>query len=32
MKGQVIESCPACMRLLVHYSMTQAPTAGETHG
>jgi predicted nucleic acid-binding Zn-ribbon protein len=32
MKGQVIESCPACMRLLVHHSMTQAPTAGETNG
>jgi predicted nucleic acid-binding Zn-ribbon protein len=32
MKGQIIESCPACMRLLVHHSMTQAPAAGETHG
>lgn len=32
MKAQVIESCPACMRLLVHHSMTQAPAAGETNG
>lgn len=34
MKAQVVESCPACMRLLVHHSMTQAPAAatGESHG
>ena len=29
-KGQVVESCPACNRLLVHWSMTKAPeTAGD---
>lgn len=29
-KGQVVESCPACNRLLVHWSMTKAPeTTGE---
>jgi predicted nucleic acid-binding Zn-ribbon protein len=27
MKGQVVESCPACQRLLVHHSMTRAPDA-----
>lgn len=32
MKGQVIESCPSCLRLLVHHTMTQAPTVGDTRG
>jgi hypothetical protein len=27
MKGQVVESCPACQRLIVHHSMTRAPDA-----
>jgi predicted nucleic acid-binding Zn-ribbon protein len=27
MKGQVVESCPACQRLLVHHAMTRAPDA-----
>lgn len=26
-KGQVVEACPACNRLLVHWSMTKAPDA-----
>jgi len=25
MKGQVVESCPACQRLIVHHTMTRAP-------
>jgi hypothetical protein len=28
MKGQVVESCPSCQRLLVHHGMTRAPDAG----
>jgi len=35
MKGQVLETCPACNRLLVHHSMTRAADgadAGATNG
>lgn len=28
-KGQVVEACPACNRLLVHWSMTKAPDGTE---
>jgi predicted nucleic acid-binding Zn-ribbon protein len=30
MKGQVVESCPACQRLIVHHSMTRAPEVPAT--
>ena len=32
MKGQVIESCPACNRMLVHISMTAVVVDGAEHG
>jgi uncharacterized protein len=30
-KGLLLETCPACQRLLVHHTMTQAPVDGEKH-
>jgi hypothetical protein len=30
MKGQVVDSCPACQRLIVHHTMTRAPDAPTT--